>query len=1520
MVLSVGAGYSVEYVLREVGAGLEAADALVTGSVGAVESPAAASDRGAGAASAYYTGGDDTGEPPGLWWGNGARALGLSGVVDAETMRAVFDHRLDPRDPASSSMSTWGQAPTLTRQPVARATRVRAAYEQLLGEHPGAGPELRAMLREQADQSVARDNRVAFDDFTYSPPKSVTVVWAAAARAEADARSGAARARDAGQASRAGELEDQARVWAGRKTAIEEAVLAGHRAAFRYLEHNHCFVRTGKHSVNKTTGEYTGKWLDARGLVATQFLQHDSRDRDPQLHVHGPVLNAAQGSDGKWRGLDRATLKSGKWAASAMADRVMEARASALGLVFETRPDGKAREVVGVSEQSREVFSSRRLKITPAVVRLVAEFEAREGRTPTGPERDRLAQMATLATRSAKAKGASETHEQTLDRWAARHQAGVGGTLREVADEIFSQPAVEPARWSQRDVLARALAAVSAERQSWTRSDLIHEISVALPGNLGIGPEQVQPLLERLADIALRGAVCLSAERDDSHLPAQLRRDDGTSVLRSPAPVQYAMPEQLAGERALRDAAIERGAPVASTAGLAGVIDSRAAAGMALSQDQQTALRGIATSGAWLDVLTAPAGTGKSFLVGALAEAWVPVGKVRGIAFGQRQADVLTDEGVTARNIQHWLVGQQRLAEERPIDDDKAFRLTAGDLIVVDEAQLAGTDRLVEIAERVRAAGARLLLTGDPAQGGMGQSGALADLAESGNHHQLCEVRRFREEWERTASIGLREGDDSVLAEYDKHGRILDAGAREQAEQAAARAWLADTLRGEEPLVLVRSNEAAARLSAQLRAELVSLGRVEEQGVRLGMQGTFAGVGDLIQARKPDRGEGLVNRALFRVHEVREDGSLGVVPVSYDRTNGWQSGPARVIPADYVAQHVSLGYASTQAAAIGRTVDAGYAVIERGASRAETYVMCTRGRIRNLAFVVTQDPAHRDPASGETATAVRRDGLGVMSDVITRAPNVTEQTALAQQEQDTRVTESIPTAVEPLLATLSDLVDGRTARWLDELAADEIISDADRAAFAADPATRSLTQLLRRAELGGHHARQLLATALESRGLEGSLSVAQVTHSRVERAMGGSRDEPLHLSSFADLIPADVSEAYLPSLRHWAAAADARRHTLGAQAAEAGERGQTPTWATSLGPVPADVLGRTEWETKAGWAATWREQTASVAPLAEHDPLGAPPAAGMVEKRAMWAAAHHALDLAEAGAEEERASEGLLRARVRAWEREQAWAPRYVADQLAASHEAAQRADNDAIVWSHRAEVATDPRERAQLLEAAERAQMEADTARALIPDLEFNDDARASWYVHTAETRERAERAAAALRLRGVDPEAQEEKVSAQEWLDAHRADQAEDEQSRAITETDVDERAIADSAAIGDDAGETDVELDTAVGDIRETAQADPTETVPEKQPRRVPLADETADAVERAHVAAREIAARDTWASTQDDKDSVSDDFDSDLHRSARVNLYAWDDETAAEHDFAQVTAASHSDTEADTAEDG
>src|SRR2546421_604999 len=87
----------------------------------------------------YYTGAVAGGEPPGIWYGSGATALGLAGEVDADLMEAIYTNLLDPRDPRTHDRSTWGQAPMLS----AGHKRYQTAdelYDKALALRPHAGP------------------------------------------------------------------------------------------------------------------------------------------------------------------------------------------------------------------------------------------------------------------------------------------------------------------------------------------------------------------------------------------------------------------------------------------------------------------------------------------------------------------------------------------------------------------------------------------------------------------------------------------------------------------------------------------------------------------------------------------------------------------------------------------------------------------------------------------------------------------------------------------------------------------------------------------------------------------------------------------------------------------------------------------------------------------------------------------------------------------------------------------------------------------------------------------------------------------------------------------------------------------------------------------------------------------------------------------------------------------------------------------------------------------------------------
>ena len=217
-----------------------------------------------------------------------------------------------------------------------------------------------------------------------------------------------------------------------------------------------------------------------------------------------------------------------------------------------------------------------------------------------------------------------------------------------------------------------------------------------------------------------------------------------------------------------------------------------------------------------------------------------------------------------------------------------------------------------------------------------------------------------------------------VLRDYHRHGRLLDAGTVEQAEASAAAAWLADTLAGRRSLLLVDTNEQAARLSAQLRAELVRLGRVA------GSRGAARAAGHLRRGRRPGPGppQRLGARRL-RGQPPRPDqprdlpgdsrsattaGSRSPPSSAAARTGGG-SASGWCCPPAYVAEHLALGYATTVHAAQGVTVDTSHTVVTAAHRRRRAlYVGLSRGRDANTAHVATVTGVDDAAQGGERRT------------------------------------------------------------------------------------------------------------------------------------------------------------------------------------------------------------------------------------------------------------------------------------------------------------------------------------------------------------------------------------------------------------------------------------------------------------------------------------------------------------------------------------------------------------------------
>ena len=172
-------------------------------------------------------------------------------------------------------------------------------------------------------------------------------------------------------------------------------------------------------------------------------------------------------------------------AAAAVAERTTEEHLTrSLGVRFATRPDGKAREILGVGARSW-TCSPPAAGRSPRPASWSTRSRPKFGRAPNGLELDRLQRQATFATRRAKSHD-GETAEAAADRWDAELRAEVAGGLAGVARQSSTSRARPPSRpmvagRGDRDRARRR----PVHEGGWTAADLTRAISDALPDHLG---------------------------------------------------------------------------------------------------------------------------------------------------------------------------------------------------------------------------------------------------------------------------------------------------------------------------------------------------------------------------------------------------------------------------------------------------------------------------------------------------------------------------------------------------------------------------------------------------------------------------------------------------------------------------------------------------------------------------------------------------------------------------------------------------------------------------------------------------------------------------------------------------------------------------------------------------------------------------------------------------------------------------------------------------------------------------
>ena len=1033
---------------------------------------------------AYYT---DSGYPPGRWIGRGLAGVEvpLGSAVTEVQMARLFGEGCDPL-----SGQALGRSYPKFR---ALADRIAVLVDALpadLNATERADHIVKIRTRESARPSPCA---VAGFDLTFTVPKSASVLWALA------------------------------------DPTVQEAVADAHRAALNeamaLFEERALFTRTGAAGCAQ---------VPTRGMLATAFDHWDTRTGDPNLHTHVVVANKVQGTDGKWRSLDSRALHHAAVAVSELYDTVFaDELALRLPVSWSWRDRGERRspafELDGVSDDLLSCFSTRSVQVDEAMTGMLRQFQSEHGRSPNRVEVLQLRQRATRATRPTKAL---QPLPQLMDKWRSQAQDRTGNDVRVTAQAALGHEAARITRDDVSpdlldDLTQKTLDAVLQRRSTWTPWNVMTEACRTTRALRMTSVDERKRLLDDVTSEVLTRSVGLDPE-SVLRLPVEYLREDGTSVFDRAGETKFSHPSILQAERRLLAANASGGGPTVNeqvARRLATTPQRGATETVHLAEDQVASILAIATSGRPIDVLVGPAGAGKTTTLRALRAAWETErgrGSVLGLAPSSTAAHELSEAlSIPCENTAKWTYetrgpgGQRRRAElsSPPLSEDRTlsarrtsllseqrrWELHPNQLVIVDEASLAGTLALDELREQAKLAGAKLLLVGDHRQlSSVDAGGAFGLLAERGSANELRSLWRFRHRWEAAATRLLRRGDHDALEAYADRDR-LRPGTAEVVLEDAYLGWQDSDRRGESTILVAADGHSVEALNHRAHEDRVAVGLVQTGGVALGPDGERgrAAVGDRVLTRRNNRslavaGRGHVrNGALWTVVSTGADGSLLVTPADRHATHDCHPDPSVqvLLPAAYVAEHVDLGYATTAHRAQGLTVDECHVLVSGAMSREALYVAMTRGRSSNIAYVAT-DAVDPDCEQIPDVHAVRT-ARQVLEQVLNRSG--AELSATQTREQLLREATSL-TVLQPIRDTL--LSDADTLAWQPRVQC--LLSPEHAASVESSPARGALYAALRRGQSQGLPMAATLPGLIQDRSLMGADDVAAVLHDRVE--------------------------------------------------------------------------------------------------------------------------------------------------------------------------------------------------------------------------------------------------------------------------------------------------------------------------------------------------------------------------------------------------------------------------------------
>ncbi len=496
-----------------------------------------------------------------------------------------------------------------------------------------------------------RSNRRVFYDFTFSPPKSVSI---------------------------AALLVGDARIIDSHERAVRNALTELQNfAAAR--------IRKGKSRDSRLTGN----------IVAALFSHDTSRALDPHLHTHCVVFNATHDpKENRWKALENQEMFKTRKYAEAVYYHELAKDLRSYGYRISNRARGDF-EIEGVSAEICARFSKRHEQINEAHEALLRENPA----LADVNQKDVREWLAT-AERSRKIRDLGREELKRL--WSSQINPQEASALESLAQrEVLTVARNEPDR--------------SAEAVEWAEEHLFDRCAVV--------PE---PEIWRQALIWARGEnVSISSLKRTTGLRDYVRDAGGATSVTTR--------EVLGREWEIVRAGLE------GVSAYAPFVAAPSAAPESFAKDQGLALRQLLLSRDFITLFRGGAGTGKSFVLKALADQLHEAGHpVVTLAPQRQQVQDMKAEGFASPTTLADFLTRKSISRHA--------------VVLLDESGQVSGNQMAELVRLVRSGEGRLILSGDTRQHGPVEASDAMLALERHAHLKPAELKKIRRQNPRLGS------------------------------------------------------------------------------------------------------------------------------------------------------------------------------------------------------------------------------------------------------------------------------------------------------------------------------------------------------------------------------------------------------------------------------------------------------------------------------------------------------------------------------------------------------------------------------------------------------------------------------------------------------------------------------------------------------------------------------------------------------------------------------------------------